>query len=227
MPIVRPKPRISVGKLGEYLVATAHRRRSIIHDQREPSPFKTARYTVAERAIRDYILHDFDETILERAETRLGLHEPRNKPDEQRVKLCCEALAAVRRIDLSAALHGANARRGEPTPPTLTFGPVTVSVRPEVIIARRDKRRGVRSGAVKLYFSKTHPLDEKSGEYIGAIVHQHGLEFPQNAAPIDYKSIFVVDVLAQKVFGAPRATERRLKDARAACDEIAIGWDSA
>lgn len=223
---VRAEPRVTVTKLAEYLVATAVRRKSIIQDQREPSAFKVARYTDAERAITEYITAGFDESILDRAAARLALHEPRSEFDEQRVQLCREALRLIRGIPLADELEGATVRAATSSPHTLSFGRVTVSVRPELVLKFVDGKNRERRGAIKLCFSKTHPLNKDSGEYVGAIVHQHALLGPDGEA-VDHRRVLAVDVFAQRIFTAPKAIKTRLKDVAAACEEISIRWDSA
>lgn len=70
---VRPEPRISVNKLGEYLVATASRRRQILRDQKRPPDFKVVRYADAQRAIVDYFIdRHSDPDVLARHLSRLA-----------------------------------------------------------------------------------------------------------------------------------------------------------
>ncbi len=48
------QPRLSINKLGEYLTASASRRRKIIFDAKYPSNFIIQRYKDAESAIAEY-----------------------------------------------------------------------------------------------------------------------------------------------------------------------------
>lgn len=67
----RPSPRISATKLGEYLTATASRRRKIVEDQKYPPPFQVARYTEAEKAIVEFLTTGRDAARLERRKAAL------------------------------------------------------------------------------------------------------------------------------------------------------------
>jgi hypothetical protein len=42
----------------------------------------------------------------------------------------------------------------------------------------------------------------------------------------EHRRMLVVDVFAGKVFAAPQAASRRLDDVGAACEEIAVRWNS-
>lgn len=63
---MRAVPRISLNKLGEYMNASASRRKRIIAEQREPKTFIVARYTDAMDVICDYFQDDSrDDEILQ------------------------------------------------------------------------------------------------------------------------------------------------------------------
>jgi hypothetical protein len=51
----RPHPSISISKLGEYMGASASRRRRIIRDRREPPEVKTLHWRHARTAITSYV----------------------------------------------------------------------------------------------------------------------------------------------------------------------------
>jgi hypothetical protein len=216
----RRDPRISINKLGEYLTATPSRRRKIIRDQRFPPPFQVARYADAERAIVQYVRSDGDDRVLVAALDQLTGRQPNTPWERNQIDLCQEAIVAFLEID---DLDVSSFELIEPCgPPTLTFANVSVSVLPNLDLASSKARRG----ALKLYFAKTHPLDDAAAEYICAVTHRHAEERNGGAGTADHRSVFVVDVFARRVFDCPKATTRRLRDVEAACEEIAAGWAS-
>jgi hypothetical protein len=221
----RTKPRISVNKLAEYLVASPRRRRSIIEDQRTPKPFKVARYTEALGAIARYIIGGAtDLDCLRSAIARLKLAVPSSEWDENRIKTCVEAIEAAAEIDFSAVLHGMVPESGLAESPYLSIHGVDVSVRPEVILTGRDRTGKSIIGAVKLCISKTSSLTTETGAYVGCVVHQFVEERLSHRGNPDYRFCFAVDVFARKIHRAPKAVRMRRSDVTAGCSEIALGW---
>jgi hypothetical protein len=100
---------------------------------------------------------------------------------------------------------------------------VEISVRPDAHVKGQDKK-GDFTGCLKLHFSKASPFDDKSAAYVGAILHefskQHGPS-PTDCGPC---GCMVIDVFNGKMFEAPTAAKKRLKDVQAACKEIATLW---
>lgn len=222
----RPLPRISINKLGEYLTATPARRKTIIRDQKYPPDYQTSRYTDAGRAITAFICSGWDKQVLETERARIANTIPQSRHDAQRIELCLEATKRILAVSGEIDLRGTTVKPGIPHPPTLELAGVTVSVRPEVLVTTPTTAKGLKIGLVKLYFAKTHPLTEQSGEYITALLQHFAEEHLSSLGSSDRGHIHVIDVFAGQVFTAPRAKVRRLTDAHAACEEIATRWPS-
>ena len=109
--------------------------------------------------------------------------------------------------------------------PPLELSGVAISVRPEVILRSVDAQGQMRSGLLKLYFSKHTPLDEASGQYIATVLQLFAEQNLQQQGEVDHRLVRVFDVFAGKVFVAPKAQLRRLGDVQLACEEIAARWD--
>src|SRR4051812_41198601 len=93
--VSRTTPRISVNKLGEYLVASAARRRGILRDQKAPKDFVVMTYTEATTAIAEHLAAaSANLAVIDRMVTRLRATTTTTKYDKQRIKVCLEALAA-------------------------------------------------------------------------------------------------------------------------------------
>src|SRR5437764_14394224 len=88
----RVEPRISVNKLGEYMVAKAGRRRTIVSDQKHPKDFIVARYTAVYDAIARCLVNGGDPMVIREAMAKLYQSTPKNMWQQQDLQLSAEAL---------------------------------------------------------------------------------------------------------------------------------------
>lgn len=223
----RERPRISVSKLAEYLTATPGRRRRIIHEQKYPQPFIVSRYREAERAMIDYL--SGDEHAIERCRERFVQMHPDKDAEAQRIENGIEALCAfedsIEVLDATLGFDGLTVGAAPHSADRLEYAGVSVSVRPEFILARRD-RRPERAGCLKLYLVKTAPLDDAAGQYVSTVLAEFADRNLTAVGEIDRRMIVTLDVFSRKAFAAPKARSRRLDDITAACEEIAARWAS-
>jgi hypothetical protein len=221
----RSVPRISINKLGEYMTATASRRRRIIQDQKYPPDFQVARYTEAQEAISEFLAAGADDvTILTAAIDRLNGATPKTDWDAQRIELCIEAIESFLDFADYECVEGMTAQVASNDPPKLPIAGVSVSVRPELILRGNDKNSKPTVGAVKLYIGKSNPLTDESAAYITTTVHQYIEEQFARGNAVVYQKCSVVDVFAQQCFSAPKSYIRRRRDVEAGCEEIARAW---
>lgn len=224
-PFTRTAPRISVNKLGEYMTATPLRRRRIISDQLRPKAFIVPRYTEAQAAITRYLVGGMcDKALLAAEIERLDLAPSATQWEAQRKRLCAEAIQRFLDLADEIDVSGQTLTAGGNDPRRLQFGGLEISVRPEVIVRENCRSKEPACGAIKLFFSKTVPLNPDGGEYIATLVHQFvdtGIESGQT----DPRLCQVIDIFGGRVFSAPRATARRLRDLSAACEEIVRAWE--
>ncbi len=220
----RETPRVSVNKLGQYLTATPAFRKRIIHGQKHPVDPQYLRYPEAAQAIVDFLCSGRHESTLRYHQRRLLNAAPRDDFDAQRLSLCAEALQHFLASADELALTHAVASPAEAELPPMELAGVTISVRPEVVLRSVDRHGCMRSGVLKLYFSKHHPLDERSGQYIATVLQAHAEQHLKQLGPVDHRLVRVFDVFAGKVYVAPKARTRRLGDVELACEEIAARW---
>ena len=222
----RKAPRISVNKLGEYMTATPLRRRRIIQDQTRPKAFIFPRYSEAQSAITRYLTAERqDESLLLSEIERLSLAPSATEWEEQRKRLCVEALERFLEVAESLELGGLSATAAGSDPRRLTIGGLEVSVRPEVLLHGLNRLKQPVAGAIKLYFAKSFPLSADGGEYVATAVHEY-LESSGHHERADPRLCEVIDVFGRRVFHAPRAVARRRKDLAAACEEIVRAWEA-
>ncbi len=228
MPEERNEPRISVNKLGEYLVAAPVRRRRIIADQKRPSDFIVTRYREATEAMIAFLESGATEdSIIERAVEALTRRPVNSEFQEQDRDLSIEALLSFLDMADLIALDGLQCRRGDAEPPRLSMAGVWISVRPEIILTGANRSGGDSVGLLKLYLVKSYPLSDNAGGYVGTILHQYASDHLDSLGVVDHRLCQALDVFAQRIHTAPRSYRRRLNDIEAACQEISRAWSYA
>lgn len=221
----RPGPRISVNKLGEYMIASPARRRRIVADQKRPREFIVTRYRDAVGAMVEFLAAGGrDDRIITRAIAELEAKPVSTDFQSQDRDLSIEALESFLDTTDQLDLSGLTVRAGDSDAPALLISRVSVSVRPEIVVTGQNRNGGA-IGCVKLYLSKSFPLNETGATYIGAVLTRFTEEYLAADAMPDYRLCNVVDVFGQQVFTAPRAVQRRQADIEAACEEIALLWN--
>ncbi|AGC44533.1 hypothetical protein MYSTI_03220 [Myxococcus stipitatus DSM 14675] len=220
----RENPCVSVNQLGQYLTGTPSLRKRIIQAQKNPVDPQYLRYPAAAQAITEYLCEGRDEVILRYHQRRLLNAQPESDFDAHRLALCAEALHRCLATMEELAVH-AIASPADQDPAPLEVAGVAIKVKPEVLLRGVDARGHMRSGVLKLYFSKHTPLDERAGEYIATVLQRFAEERLEQRGPVDPRLVGVFDVFAGRLFVAPRAQQRRLNDVALACEEIAGRWD--
>lgn len=225
---MQEQPKMSVNKLGEYMVASPSRRERIVADQKYPQPVRTNVYNEAQKIATRFIVGGAkDHDYLSREIERLSGDDSGSIWQAQSNLLCADALTSFQEIVDAINTDGLTLQWGDLKPPRLRIGEVEVSVRPEVVVTRTNRFGDQCVGAMKFHFPKTHPLGKKGGEYAASTVHQFVTEHPPALGKPDYGLCYVVDVSACDMFTAPLAYKRRRADIAAACREIARAWDAA
>lgn len=226
MPSVRTVPRISLNKLGEYMNASASRRKRIIAEQREPKTFIIARYTDAQDVICNYLQDDSrDDEILYAGVERLLSAPVTTEWEEQCNQLCALALQHFLKVKDALPLAGCSCEVLSPEQSSLMIvAGVEISVRPEVSLSIMDGKKAGQRGAIKLAFSKTYKLGEKSGEYISTLLHEYAITTLFKGEKVCNDKCLLVDVFDGQVISAPSARKRRMDDINAACEEIRKIW---
>jgi hypothetical protein len=214
-----------VNKLGEYMVASASRRRGLVRDQKRPRDFVVARYTDAYAAIREFLSNGgTDLSILERAASRLESASSTSEWQEQDRQLSLEALEAFLDLTDSLDLGGFKAVAADPDPPQLSIAGVSVSVRPEIVLQGARPDGSSAAGAIKLCISKNSPLGSDAGLYVATTVHQYLTDCLRPGGFPEPHACMVIDIFAREIHIAPRSFKRRRADIEAACEEISRAW---
>lgn len=228
---VRTRPQLSVNQFAQYLEAKGRRRNTILRDQKFPNEVLVLYYKEACDAILEYIESGFDEDVFDNQHSEIGDKPTTTVQQVTRLKSCLEALESFQDLavdELEDLLEGVKIIRAPHNPPngTLQIQGVDISLRPEFFLTKKDKKGNAIKGVIKLYVSKNHELTDYTAKAIGALC----LEFlenmgkPEGAPSKDL--VLIIDVFAQRIYTAPKATTNIMKDVEATCKEINRIWPS-
>ena len=221
---VKEKPRISINKLGEYLVATPLRRRSIISEQKRPKTYQVIYYQSASDAIAKSISSNgIKYDLLAEESDKLMKLEPMSEPDEYKYQSNIEAIDSFLNICDDLPLEDMKTSIGQSDPPKITVAGVEISIRPELILSKTHNNENLVS-VLKLYFSKNSPLDKIAGQYIATLLHKYAQKYLLDLGNPNIRLAIVIDVFAEKFYTAPASYKRRMDNIEAACKEIQLIW---
>ena len=221
-------PRISVNKLGEFLVSDSPvRRRAIIRDQKYKNNAAAPRYRNATDPIEAFLVSgglNINAVLSSIESLRSASGTDWNIDDSNKT---ADALEAFLDIGDQLPLEDAEFIRGENSPQKLLIAGVEVSIRPDFLVhARRRTTECI--GAVKLHYisDDKKQLTTDGGQYITTLLHRWLQQFNPGARQPHHTFCFSVDVFRKAIFVGPASTTARMRDIEAACEEIALRWAS-
>lgn len=219
------KPKISLNKLGEYLQASATRRKTIVKDQQNPATPITAYYRHARKPIIDFLKTDMldDAKLLDDAQnlrdsaitgtgTEWDINSRRASADAIE-----QFLEIADKIDLDGLVVESIPENQRAV---LELSGVDVSIRPDAIF--RDMESNEIKGLLKLHFPRENHLND-TAKHIATALRVYG-ENLENAN-INPKKCYVIDVFDSSVTVAPKTFKKNIKELEAACDEIRMRWN--
>lgn len=218
---VNKTPRFSVNKLGEYMVATASRRKRIIYDQKYPSSFIVSQYKDAREAIIKYIIKDYDESIITDAIEKIKKSSSLKELDIENSILALKEALNNDLPDLSSYKK----TRCKDSNPKINISGLEISVNPDIIIKNNNK-----VGCIKTHVIKTEQnrLTQEASLYVGVLLYQYTeANLISKTELADPKICISIDCFGNSHETAPKAVARRLSNIQAACEEIVRAWESA
>lgn len=222
---VRTRPRISAPKLGEYMdVLSARQRERIVHRQKFPAAFITARYQEAFSAVRASMLSG-DQVMVKLQQHAERIERTPASTRHQASAHTCSAQAVRRFARLVGALGLDQFEVALPGPASMkvSIEGVSVSVVPAVVLSRAT-RSGRASGAMLVVMNKTIGLSDRGGEAVAELLRQALVQAGHEGVRPDL--CLVVDVFRDRVYHAPRAAKRLSEEIASACREIAMRWET-
>lgn len=214
--------KISVNKLGEYIIAKPTRRLTIIKNQKRDMPYLKAYYAQAEEVLIQALMDHQPKSLIQEGINNIVYAPPKTSWEETRQAVCVEALDYASDFFSESDFSDLNnyiRKRGGNKQPKLIISNLQISVRPEILLYQEDTV----VGAIKLIFSKNHTPDKEETEYIATILHQYIQR--EYTCECKYKNCYVLDVFRGELVQAPRAYKNRMKEVEAACLEIVDTWE--
>jgi hypothetical protein len=217
---VHDEPRFSVNKLGEYLTANPSRRRRLIQDQKYPPAFITSRYKMAREAIIRFIMKGYDEAIIYDAIEEIKESTLKEEEKENSILALNETL----KTDMPD-LDGVKIKRYNPKKkPKLHINGLDVSVNPDLVLQKNDN-----IGCLKVHIIKTerNRLSEEAQKLVGTLLWKYADHYLTDDDQPPFKDYCIsIDCFGNSHEIAPKSDSRRWSNIQAACEEIALIWDS-
>ena len=218
-------PKMSVNKLGEFLVATPKRQRSILKSLKYPgeNKFRFTGYNDARKAIKEYILGNFDEEILLEYIEKLEII-----PDEEKDNFTDSSILALTTVLESNKLpdSGFTFLPYEGMNPKLEIEGVEVSVYPDFVV-HSETVKGEYCGAAKIHISKAGHFGEEGGKYISTMIYDFtGKYIDKSGRTLRNTNCISYDVFSDSLIECPKSISRRWVEIEAGCKNIVAIWDS-
>lgn len=228
--MVESNPKITVNKLGEYLIANQHRQRQILEQLKYPKDnvFGATYYEDARQIVKLFFKSGFNEdVILDGIEGLKGAECP-NDYQTNRIKSNISSLEQVLNsksiIDIEDNVEfvdydGDNEK--------LIIEGVEISVYPDLLIKSQTRKNNY-FGALKIHLSKNGNSDFNGGQYIAAILNQYTLNFikvPSGYA-VRNTNCISYDVFSDMFVKCPVGVKTKFRDIEAGCKNIVAIWDS-
>jgi len=217
-------PEISINKLGEFLFASAAKKRSILKTFKFPSTFKIARYSTPKSAFVDYMLDEHHDTNIFKLKRELVLLRKADTPWKVNTIQCC--LQAIEDLLQCTGLHLVpylqyKAQAGLPRgTKSRNIENVTVHIAPDIILL--DKKTQKIAGGIKLVFSKSRAVDFQEGVAISCIVKDHIEKI--YGAPVSGNNCITIDVFHRRCIPASENAKPIADQVKKACREISELW---
>lgn len=220
-------PRISVNKLGEYIVATPSRQRAILYQLKHPDEnrFSSTSYKDAREVIKSYLLNDFEPRYIMDRIDLLKAQTPDNDYQKVMIKSEKEALRLVLKSEAIDRDMKYYAYTGDN--PKMNIENVDVSIYPDLLIKKESKKKSY-FGAMKIHLSKNAELEGKGAQYISALLYQFVSDYISvpDGFTIKDKCCISFDVFRDCTIPCPPSTVKRLEDIKAACKNISAIWST-
>lgn len=221
---VRHTPQISLNLLGEFMVSSFVRRRSILRQAKFPHDYIGPRYDPAQKAAARYLAGGSGDRKALVSEIEAILQGSAKSPwFKNRQNLCAQALDCILELEASLKLDGLDVSIGCNPAHRLDIGGVSVTVMPDLLVHGAG-RKGEFLGALKFRYGKTNPISQEWAAYSATTLHQFVETLGDSVHRVDRRHCQLIDVFAGGIYEAPASYSERRKDIEAACWHIKEIW---
>lgn len=224
-------PRLSANKLGEMMTSSDVRKRTILVDARFPKGFKQSRHNAFQKCLRDFCASKLADPVIfasrrDELANEWSLHVPKEqKWRNDNIRLNKQALENLYELWPDFEFEGLTFASPNFVEQSLMLKGVKVSVRPDLIVRGMRKNKNV-IGAVKFHHSKSHALNQESGELVATMLREYMSTVSIESENVETSLCISVDLPTKSIFQAPKAYKTRLKNVEAACEMVAWSWAS-
>lgn len=217
-------PHISANKLGEFVFASDAKKRSILKTLKFPSTFKNGRYPEPKSAFLHFMADPkHDTSVFEQKRNQVAAKIAITDWAKSNKKNCIDALdhlAYCASNILSNQLKYIAEKGLSNEDYDRAIRNVTIHLKPEILL--RDQKSGEVKGFIKLFFSKSRPIDSLEAGIIVGAIKNHLEELHERK--FNASNCLVMDVFHRRKFEAPKFMQVNTNQIRMACAEIAVLW---
>lgn len=219
-------PKMTVNKLAEYLISKPYRQRGILTQLKYPddNKFGPTAHTDSREAIKNYLINEFDRSIIEKCIQTLTSKkgsDHQKKVDKSSIETL-KTLLESENLEVDAFSY--NEYAGDN--PKMNIEGVEISVYPDVIVSSTKRNKNY-IGALKIHLSRTFPLTDEGGKYVGTILNkfsEDNLVTESLLTRPDHNISF--EVFSDNFIECPTSFKKRSENISAGCMTISAIWNS-
>lgn len=221
---ISQQPYISMNKLAEYMTATPLRRRQIIKILKKDSDFYKVYYSELKNVLNKYFESDYDFDLLDDLINKIEGKQPASdwdKLDNENTLLAIENLLESNLPDLTEYNFDKKVVKLK----EIIIEGVRVTIKPDFYLVHKETNK---VGAIKTHIAKTpdNQLEDENRMYAATLLKYAFLEKGIQENEIDNVACISYDIFKKDFTHAPNSYKRIMLAVEAACEEIALRWNS-
>ncbi|MCY1719573.1 hypothetical protein OU798_04430 [Prolixibacteraceae bacterium Z1-6] len=220
------QPKMTINKLGEYLVASPRRKRSILETLKYPKEDGGQWghvHSEARNAIKRYFVSGFDKKYITKCiaslKSKSGTKDEKNYHASSILLL--ETILKSENIDFDAYDYEPyNVKNAY-----LDIEGVKINVYPDLLVKSTSRGKNY-IGALKLHLVKNSEINDEAGRYIATILNRYADGFILTDRKIRTNHNISYDVISDRFIECPGSVKNRWKNIEAECKNIVAIWGS-
>lgn len=222
------EPKMTVNKLGEFLVAPPKRQRRILEQLKYPkdNAFSLV-YSDVREVIKKYFISDFDEKILARGIKSNSAKLKDKKSTDWQKTVAVASIEALQKVqDFYFDISNLSFEEYTGKNPKVMIHGVEVSIMPDLIVKSSTKTKEL-IGSFKIHISKNSKSDENACLYVATLLHNYSIDqLEEIGITAKNENSISYDVFKEIFVESPKSFKRRMDDIEAGCMNIKAIWDS-
>jgi hypothetical protein len=223
------EPKITVNKLGEFLVASPKRQRAILEQLKYPKDnvFSSSPYNDVRNIIKQYFVSNFDESIVEAAIEDFEKKISGKTKLEWSDTIVASSIDALEKVlDFSFDCSDFTFSEYQGKNPKVIIKEVEISMNPDLIVSSSLRNKDC-VGALKIHISKGSKSDIESCKYVATLMNDFTIAHLCNSSITNrHENSISYDVFKDIFVESPKSFKKRMADIEAGCMNIKAIWDS-